>query len=471
MTDVLDALRLALGERVVSEGDVLDAHRHDYWALAQLRDLLGIGAPRPRAVVFAESTADVVEALRACRAHRTPVIPFGGASGVCGAIEAHPDAIVLSTRRMDGLVRMSDENLTATFRAGTLGIDAENRVRQDGLTIGHWPQSVALSTVGGWVATRASGQYSTGYGSIEDLVLALEVVLPDGSLIRTRETPRAAAGPDLRQVFMGSEGTLGVVTEVTFSLRPVPEASDGQAFHFAAFAEGTDVIRRIMRAGWRPPVVRLYDANESQRGFAQWSPPGRCLLLVLHEGPATAVRAEDEAVAALCRASGGQATEAAAVDHWLAERNNVPSFRSLNEQGLVVDTIEVACTWDRVVPLYEAVTRSVREAPGVLMSSAHSSHSYRSGTNLYFTFAAHIDQREHMPDAYRECWDRTMRACIELGAGIAHHHGIGRVRRDRLVDEIGETGVELLRTLKRALDPDGLLNPGALLPPDDAGRT
>lgn len=465
MSDVIEALRAALGDRVVTDGATLDAHRHDYWALAQLLDLLGAGAPRPRAVVFAESTADVAQALRACRAHHTPIIPFGGASGVCGAIEAHPDAVVLSTRRMDGLVRVSDENLTATFRAGTLGIDAENRVRQDGLTIGHWPQSVELSTVGGWVATRASGQYSTGYGSIEDLVLALEVVLPDGSIIRTRETPRAAAGPDLRQIFMGSEGTLGVVTEVTFSLRPLPEASIGQAFHFGAFTDGIEVIRQLMRAGWRPPVIRLYDANESQRDFANWCTPGRNLLLLLHEGAASALRVEFDAVAAICGASGGQATEAAAVDHWLEERNNVPSFRALNEQGLVVDTIEVACTWDRVARLYETVTRSVRQAPGVLLSSAHSSHSYRSGTNLYFTFAVHVDQRERMPEAYRECWDRTMRACVELGAGIAHHHGIGRVRRDRLPDEIGETGVELLRTLKRALDPDWLLNPGALLPP------
>ncbi len=465
MSDVVEALRAALGDRVVTDDETLDAHRHDYWALAQLQDLLGAGAPRPRAVVFAESTADVAETLRVCRAHRTPVIPFGGASGVCGAIEAHPDAIVLSTRRMDGLVRLSDENLTATFRAGTLGIDAENRVRQDGLTIGHWPQSVELSTVGGWVATRASGQYSTGYGSIEDLVLALEVVLPDGSVVRTRETPRAAAGPDLRQIFMGSEGTLGVVTEVTFSLRPLPEASVGQAFHFAAFADGIEAIRRSMRAGWRPPVIRMYDANESQRGFADWCPAGRHLLLLLHEGPAAVVQAEVDAVSALCVAVGAEATDVAAVHHWLAERNNVPSFRGLNEQGLVVDTIEVACTWDRVGRLYEAVTRSVREVPGVLLSSAHSSHSYRSGTNLYFTFAAHVDQRERMPDVYRECWDRTMRACVELGAGIAHHHGIGRVRRDRLVDEIGETGVELLRMLKWALDPDALLNPGVLLPP------
>jgi alkyldihydroxyacetonephosphate synthase len=470
MSDIVAVLRQALGDRVVTDDATLDAHRRDYWALAQINDLIGAGAPRPRAVVRAASTDDVARTLRICRAEGAPVIPFGGASGVCGAIEASADSIVLSTRGLDGLVRLDDRNLTATFRAGTMGIEAEKRVREAGLTIGHWPQSVELSTVGGWVATRASGQYSTAYGSIEDIVLALEVVLPDGSVLRTRETPRAAAGPDLRQIFMGSEGTLGVITEVTFSLRPLPEASFGQAFHFATFAAGIEAIRRVVRDGWRPPVVRLYDESEAQRSFHEWCPPGRSLLLLLHEGPVPVVAAQVEAVRQLCSSLGGESADAASVDNWLEHRNVVPSFRELNAQGVVVDTIEVACTWDRVMPLYDDVTRSLREVPGVIVASAHSSHSYRSGTNLYITFAARVDERERMPAVYRECWDRTMRACVSAGAGIAHHHGIGRVRRDRLVDEIGETGVELLWTLKRALDPDGLLNPGALLPSDDAGR-
>ncbi len=468
MSDIVAALREALGDRVLTDADTLDAHRRDYWALAEIRDLLGRGAPRPRAVVRAISTEDVAQTLRICRAERTSVIPFGGASGVCGAIEANPNSIVLSTRGLNGLVRLNDQNLTATFRAGTLGIEAENRVRQGGLTIGHWPQSVEVSTVGGWVATRAAGQYSTAYGSIEDILLALEVVLPDGSVLRTRETPRAAAGPDLRQIFMGSEGTLGVITEVTFSLRPLPEASRGQAFHFASFEAGIEAVRRLMRVGWRPPVIRMYDANESQRSFRDWCPEGRNLMLLLHEGPASAVNAQIDAVAALTVTGGGEQTDATCVDNWLEHRNKVPSFREMNERGLVVDTIEVACTWDLVPRLYDEVTRSLREVPGIIVASAHSSHSYRSGTNLYFTFAARVEERERMPEVYRECWERTMRACVAVGAGIAHHHGIGRVRRSRLVDEVGDTGVALLRKLKRALDPDGLLNPGALLPPPGA---
>ena len=335
------------------------------------------------------------------------------------------------------------------------------------MTIGHWPQSIDLSTVGGWVATRAAGQYSTGYGNIEDLLFGLEAVLPDGSIVRTRATPRASAGPDLRQLFLGSEGTLGVVTEATFSLRPLPEVSRGAAFSFEDFGAGLEAIRQLMREGWRPPVVRLYDAAESARSFGAHCPDGRALLLLLHEGAAGAVAAELAGCAARATAAGGEGAPDEAVTDWLDHRNRVPTFRGFLEKGIVVDTIEVGATWDRILPVYDAVTASLREVEGILIASGHSSHSYRSGTNLYFTFLARPADRARLAETYRECWRRTMEATISQGGGIAHHHGIGRIRRDALDGEIGASGVSLLRAVKRALDPDDLLNPGVLLPDED----
>ncbi len=464
MNELRARLEKELGDRVRTDPETLSAHRHDQWLLSDLLDIQGRPAPSPLAVVEARSTDDVQRTLRLCRELRLPVVPFGGGSGVCGAIHASERTVVLSTRSLEGLVALDDTNLTATFRAGTLGIDAERLVQEAGLSIGHWPQSIEVSTVGGWVATRAAGQYSTAYGNIEDLLFALEVVLADGSLLRTRATPRAAAGPDLRQLFLGSEGSLGVVTEVTFSLRPLPEASQGQAFHFARLEDGFESIRKLMRVGWRPPVVRLYDAPESQRNFQAFCPEGRHLLILLHEGPAGAVSAQLEGVAAICRDHGGGESDPASVGHWLEERNRVPSLRELLERGIVADTIEVACTWDRVGRLYEEATRSLAGVTDVLVASAHSSHSYRSGTNLYITFAVRPQDPKHMAQSYRDCWERTMKATLSVGGGISHHHGIGRVRRDWLPDELGETGVRILRALKRALDPDQLLNPGALLP-------
>jgi len=470
VSDVAERLRAALGPRVRTDAETLDAHRRDSWSLAQIHELLGRGAPRPLAVVRPETADEVATALRLCRDARVPVVPFGGGSGVCGGVEARPDVVVMSTRGLDGLVSLDSRDLRASFRAGTMGGEAERRLEREGLTIGHWPQSVELSTVGGWVATRAAGQFSTAYGSIEDLVLALEVVLPDGRILRTAETPRASAGPDLRHLFMGSEGTLGVVTEVAFSLRPLPEERALAAFHFGSLESGLEAIRRALRAGWRPPVVRLYDERESRRQFGSHCPEGRCLLLLVHEGPPAAVAAERAGVAELCRAERGESADPAAVEHWLAHRNQVPSFRELLERGLVVDTIEVAATWDRVLPLYEGVTSSLRELPEVALASAHSSHSYRSGTNLYFTFAARVEDRQRMPEIYAECWRRTMHATAAAGGGIAHHHGIGRVRRPYLRGELGDAGIALLRALKRSLDPDDLLNPGVLLPDPAPGE-
>ncbi|MCG8588055.1 MAG: FAD-binding oxidoreductase [Proteobacteria bacterium] len=471
MSGIVETLKRDLGDRVLTDPEALAAHQRDTWVLGELRALEGTLPAPPAAVVEPESTEEVAQVLRRCREAGAAVVPFGGGSGVCGAIEPGADAIVLSTRRLTGLVAFDPVDGTARFRAGTNGLEAEERIQKEGFTIGHWPQSIALSTVGGWVATRAAGQYSTAYGNIEDLLVAVEAVLPDGRVIRTRETPRAAAGPDLRQLFLGSEGTLGVVTEVTLAVRPQPEASRGQSLHFPDFDAGLEAIRRFVQADWCPPVVRLYDGRESQRHFRPACPSGRHMLIALHEGPAARVELELEAVARVARELGGEASDPGLVDHWLETRNQVPSFRSLLDQGLIVDTIEVAATWSRIGEVYRRVLDSLGEVPSLLAASAHSSHSYRTGTNLYFTFVAKPDDPTERANVYRDCWRRTLEATHAAGGGIAHHHGVGRVRRARLADELGETGVSLLRELKAALDPDGLLNPGNLLPDVDAPRS
>ena len=460
----LATLEQELGPMLTTERAARERCAGDAWVMAELDRLEGAPRTLPLAVLEPRTTDEVSRAMALCRRLGVPVVPIGGGSGVCGAIEPGRDSVALSTRGLDGLRRLDASDLLAVFGAGTIGDEAEARVAAHGLTLGHWPQSIALSTVGGWVATRASGQYSTAYGSIEDLVLALEVVLPDGRVLRTRETPRASAGPDLRQLFLGSEGTLGVVTEVTLSLRAQPEASRGHAFHFDGFRAGLEPVRRALRGGLAMPVARLYDARESRRTFREFVPRDRALLLLLHEGPAGVVSCDIEAMERLCREAGGVATDAAVVDHWLAHRNRVPSFRSFLEQGVVVDTIEVAATWSRVGALYEGVVAALSAVPGVLAASAHSSHSYRSGTCLYFSFAAKPEDRSQLRATYTACWRAAMEATLAAGGGIAHHHGIGRVRRAWLADEIGATGIELLRAVKHALDPANLLNPGNLLP-------
>jgi alkyldihydroxyacetonephosphate synthase len=468
VNEVVGRLRAVLADHVHTAPEVIAAHRRDRWVLSELRDFEGrLGAP-PTAVVEPGTTEEVVRVLDVCRELGAPVVPFGGGSGVCGAVAAPEHSVVLSTARLQGLVELREEDLCASFRAGTNGLEAEERLVEAGLTLGHWPQSIELSTVGGWVATRASGQFSTAYGSIEDLVLGLEVVLADGQVLRLPPHARAATGPDLRQLFLGSEGTLGIVTEVTVSVRPSPPARRGVACHFGSFAEGLDAVRRLLAAGYSPPVVRLYDAPESQRHFPGLCPEERAMLLLLHEGPTRLVEAAREASVELCGQAGAAPADPAAVDHWLEQRNRVPGFREFLERGIIVDTIEVTCPWSRAAELYERVTGSLRQVEGMLLATAHSSHQYRSGTGLYFTFAARPADAGDLAATYRECWRRALEPTLALGGAISHHHGIGRVRRGALGEALGDTGVALLRTLKQALDPTGMLNPGVLIP-DDPG--
>lgn len=457
-------LTTALGREAVSwDDETLVEHRRDTWSLSVLKAMRGQLQNKPLCVVRPADTAQVSALLRLANEHRIPVVPFGGGSGVCGGVLPDANAVVVDLRRMDRILEINDAALTVRVQAGKMGGVFEAELNEKGYSMRHFPQSIDLSTVGGWVATRAAGQYSTRYGNIEDVVLSLEAVLPDGTIVRTKDGPRAAAGPDLRHVFMGSEGTLGIVTEVTYRLVPLPESTKPQAFSFDSMHDGLEAIRLIMRAGWRPPVVRFYDATESARLFPDASTTTNCLLLLLSEGPATMTAAEMDACTAICASVGGKAVGGDPVERWVHERNHVPTFESLYEKGLVVDTIEVAVTWDRIDDLYREVTEAIKTVPGVVVASGHSSHSYVQGTNIYFTFVAFPSDPSKAEETYLACWGKAMDATLACGGTIAHHHGIGRLRVPWMAKELG-AGAGVLRRIKAALDPNGIMNPGVLIP-------
>jgi len=462
---VADRLRAELGaEKVLVDPAALDARRHDYWMQSQLDDAAARGAPRPACVVRVASKEDVVRVVNACRETRTALVPFGLGSGVCGGVLVSETTVVLDLGSMNRVRDIDRRNLLATFDAGVRGSDAEDAVSEKGLTLGHYPQSIGVSSVGGWIATRASGQFSTGYGNIEDVVFSLEAVLPNGDIVETRATPRAAAGPDLRHVLLGSEGTLGVVTGVTLSVRRLPEKRTVAAYHVSAMDTGFELQREVVQSGFSPAVLRQYDAAEATRNFSAFAKGTDALLLVVHEGPSAKVDAEASETAAIAARLGAVPADSGATERWLADRNHVPTFRSFIENGIVVDTIEIAATWDRIGGVYGSAIDALNRAPGILAASAHSSHVYRSGINLYFTFAVKPNDPSGMKLAYVDAWKRVMTAVIAGGGGIAHHHGIGRVRREFLKDELGPGGLSMLRALKAALDPVGFMNPGALIP-------
>ncbi|HEY2049717.1 MAG TPA: FAD-binding oxidoreductase [Caulobacteraceae bacterium] len=459
---VVEALRGALGpDKVATDEASLQARRHDYWALSAIRDHRKDPAPAPACVVRPTSVQDVQAVVRTAGARGAPIIPFGLGSGVVGGVIARPDAIVLDMSAMNRMRTIDAADLTAEFDAGVRGTDAEAAVAAQGLTIGHWPQSVAVSSVGGWAATRASGQFSTAYGNIEDMVLGIEAVLPDGSLVVLGKGPRASAGPDLRALMLGSEGTLGVITGVTLSLRRAPPAQALSVFEIADMDRGFELQRQIVQAGWRPPVMRQYDLRESQRMDARAS---ACLLLMVHEGPASLVEAETAATTELSTAAGATPMPADIAERWLEIRNHVPSWDQLLARGLVVDTVEVSAAWSRIGKVYDDAVAALAQIPGLIAGSAHSSHAYRSGLNLYFTFAIRTDDPAAMEPAYLSAWRTILEATDANGGSLSHHHGIGRVRREWLERELGSGGVALLRRVKAALDPQGLMNPGVLLP-------
>ncbi|MBS0255365.1 MAG: FAD-binding oxidoreductase [Proteobacteria bacterium] len=462
-------LRAELGPEVVlTDPATLGTRSHDYWAVSHLRRFRApegeTGGALPGCVARPRDLAEVQAVVRFAAARGVGLMPFGLGSGVCAGVLGDPATILLDMGAMDRVVSVDPVNLLATFEAGCNGLAAEEAVAAHGLTIGHWPQSIAISSVGGWVSTRASGQFSTAYGNIEDIIHSIEAVLPDGEVVTLGKAPRAAAGPDLRHLLMGAEGTMGVITRVTLSLRRQPETRAFTAFYAETMEQGFEAQRRIIQADWRPPVMRQYDAPEVFRLFSAHARGEACLLIMVHEGPAGRVAAELAAVKAIAAEAGLTEADPAATEGWLAHRNKVPEWTDLFKLGVIADTIEVSGSWSQIGPIYRRVMAALREVPGIVNASAHSSHVYRSGINIYCTFACRPEDAAAMEARYLECWDRALEATAAEGGGIAHHHGAGRLRKAYLHHDLGAGGIALLRQVKAALDPKEIMNPGNLLP-------
>ena len=444
---------------------LVDASR-DWWPISLRWALSGRVPARPAAVACPRSVDEVAAVLRLCDAHGVPVTAAGGRSGVCGGAVPVFGGIALDMRGLAGVVDADVESGLVDALAGTYGPDFEDTLLRDhALTLGHWPQSVALSTVGGWVACRAVGQYSTRYGKMEDIVAGLEVVLADGRVVQTGALagagPRSSIGPDLTQVFLGSEGTLGVITRARLRCRPLPPAERRSAWRFDSFAAGIEVLRRTLRRGATPAVVRLYDPDEAQRHFEV---EGACVLIALDEGDQAIVDAAMHVLDEECRGAGAARLDDGLVGHWLERRNDVSVLESVTRMGVVADTVEVSAPWSQLSGLYRDAVAALRGIDGVVAASAHESHAYVDGACLYFTFAGLGP--DPADDAwaesfYRSAWAAIMAATRAHGGSISHHHGIGLVRAPYLAEALGE-GFSVLAAIKQALDPRGILNPGKL---------
>jgi alkyldihydroxyacetonephosphate synthase len=460
-----------------------------------LRRRRGDAANAPDAVVLPGTHEEVVAVLRGCTRHRVAVVPFGGGTSVVGGVEPDrgpfPAVIALDLRRLNRVTAVDTRALTARLEAGLRGPEAEARLAGHGLTLGHFPQSYARASIGGYAATRSAGQASSGYGRFDEMVLALRVATPEGT-VEAGRIPASAAGPDLRALFLGSEGVLGVITEVTVRVRPRPELRRYEAWSFPSFSAGVEAVRRLVQGGAAPDVIRLSDPDETRvslalaggtaslllRYLAVRGHRHGCLLVLGWEDTGTRVPARRAEAVRVLRGAGGLRLGRRAGEAWERGRFDGPYLRDdLLDAGALVETLETATSWSGLEALHAAVVEALRGAltePGrspVVM--CHLSHAYPSGASLYFTVvgARRTDDgtgygNGTLPED--EQWLAAKRAASDVIAArqatITHHHAVGRDHRPWLTAEIGELGLEALRAVKGRLDPAGILNPGKLLP-------
>ncbi len=435
-----------------------------------LRLRAGDGADSPDAVVRPGSREEVAAVIGWCVDHHVALVPFGGGTSVVGGLvarrEGYAGVVSLDLVRLDRLVAVDTESMTASFEPGVRGPRAEELLAEHGLTLGHFPQSFEYATIGGFAATRSSGQASAGYGRFDSLVVGLRVATPRGELV-LGSSPANAAGPDLRQVVLGSEGALGVITEVTVRVRAVPEVKVYETWRWDDFDAGVRAMRALAQSGLQPTVLRLSDEAETALNLATpaevgGESVGGCLMVTGYEGTATAVEARRTACTAMLVELGG--TSLGADEGWAAGRFHGPYLRdSMLDVGVLVETLETVTFWSRLRSVYDAVSAALTSSLGEgTLVLCHVSHVYETGASLYFTVAT--KQADDPVAQWLAAKAAASDAMLDHGASITHHHAVGQDHKPWLAREVGAVGVRMLRALKAELDPTGVLNPGVLVP-------
>ncbi len=426
----------------------------------------------PDAVLLPGSEDEIAELLAYCSAQRIAVVPFGGGTSVVGGLDPFRDGLTavaaLDLRRLNRLISLDKVSGEAEFQAGVTGPEAEKLLGAQGFSLGHFPQSFQFATIGGFAATRSSGQDSAGYGRFDDMVRGVRAVTPAGVLDLGR-APASAAGPDLRQLVVGSEGAFGIITRVRVRVHPVPESTRYEAWSFPDFAAGADALRAVIQTGTGPTVIRLSDEVETAVNLAttesigEQSITGGCLAITVFEGTEAHAESRHAETRAVLEQHGGTSLGEAPARAWEQGRFGAPYLRdSLLSAGALCETLETATNWSNVAALKAAVTEALTTALAPALVMCHISHVYATGASLYFTVVA--AQHDNPIEQWRAAKAAATDAMVRTGATITHHHAVGADHRPWMGAEIGELGVEVLRAVKRTLDPAGILNPGKLIP-------
>jgi alkyldihydroxyacetonephosphate synthase len=459
----VDKVRRIVGDEHFSQQECdLISYSLDYWLYGVFLSQKGDLPTLPSAIISPASADEIQKIVRCAGEYKVPITPFGGGSGVLGGAIPLNGGVVLNLQRMSRFLSLDEASLVAELEAGIMGASLELELNSRGYSAGNIPQSLYCSTLGGWISTRAAGQFSTKYGKVEDMVLGMEVVLPDGNLLNIKAVPRRSVGPSLKDLFLGGEGTLGIVTKATISIHPLPRLTMKQSFIFPSIEVALDVVRQVLRAEARPAVVRIFDEAESQRYFARIG--RKVVTIFISEGETEYTTLDASVIRRISRENGGKFSGEEAVDIWLQKRFDIGLGPVLMQYGGIVDTIEVSALFRDCAKLYRNMVSAMKAVDGVLEVSGHYSHFYREGACLYVTFAGIPKDPLRY---YQDTWDAAMKATLQNNGSISHHHGIGFWRMQYLEQELGASGVRLLKSIKSAIDPEGILNRGKLI---DGGR-
>ncbi|MCB9395535.1 MAG: FAD-binding oxidoreductase [Acidimicrobiaceae bacterium] len=475
--EIVDALQhLLTPEQVIDDDDTLARSSVDNFR--KLQNIFGVHTMRrPVAVVMAASTDDVAKVLAFADANGVNVVARTGGTATEGGLESGREpSIVLDGSRMDAIVEIDPYDMQATAQCGVPLQRLEDEVRTFGLTTGHSPQSKPIASMGGLVATRSIGQFSTLYGGIEDMVVGCEVVFPGGQVCRIKNVPRRAAGPDIRHVVIGNEGALCYLTEVTVKLFPyTPEHHTYMGWTLKSMREGFEVLREVMVAGYTPSVARLYDYEDGQLHFSHFAAPDDCIVLFMAEGNERLARATAEGIREIVAAHPSCVeVDPKLVEEWFVDLVWGPDKVAREDERIrttrnVNRTTEISADWSSVPDIYEAAMRRIRaEVRGITLLGGHSSHSYINGTNMYFNYFYDIDCAPELEndEYYFPIIDIICEETLRFGGSIVHHHGIGKARAKWVREEYG-TSFPMLQTLKDAFDPNGVMNMGTIIPVAD----
>jgi alkyldihydroxyacetonephosphate synthase len=498
-----DLERIVGSEAVSTDDRDRIAYSRDMWPRNMI--LLRCGVHRPYSadiIVWPGSPAQVASIVRFCTQSGVKLIPYGGGSGVCGGAVPKEGGIILDLKRLDAVREIDPALQTVDVQAGVIGQNLESEMNRQGFTCGHFPTSMACSTVGGWIASRAAGQMCSLYGKIEDLVSKIRVVTMDGEITEVGRFPWKPRGPSWLQLFLGSEGILGIVVDARLRVFPLPERRAMRAARFSSFSSGMDCIREVTQMGARPSVMLLLDPIDTllfrsltaRRAFLMPDFVGKAqetlremgmnellrhpwlirqlmkrfgeeisagvLLIAGFEGRGDLVEAELNILLDTVKKFRGTDLGEETGNLWLRHRltrafRQSPVFHS----GGFTDTLEVSATWNRVPEIYTSV---MNELSRHVLSSATLSHPYAHGCSMSFTLAGSASTDEQMLEKYDATWRTVMKTVIESGGTLSHHHGVGMLKSSALRDEMGNA-FQVLSGLKAVFDADYLLNPGKMI--------